>query len=144
MRKYIISVLMIVLLSGCANLVTNPWPTASSTLVDTVTATYTPIPPATRTEEAKTQTPIPPETVSPSPTPPAITICQVHTGFTNGKVKFRGGPGFDYAVLGTLSEGEIVTLLSDGQGDSKWSKVTNQDGVNGYTPSSFLECKGGK
>jgi hypothetical protein len=51
----------------------------------------------------------------------------------------RSGPGKDFSVVGKLSRGESVTLVSQSDGPDGWSLIRIEgDGVEGYVATRLL------
>jgi uncharacterized protein YgiM (DUF1202 family) len=89
-------------------------------------ATGTPAPTVTATA---TQS----EVTTPSP----VETCRVATGYPNGRLNFRSGPGTSYAVLHTVNEGEVLTVTERGD----WLNVTDRNGARGYVHSHYCKVK---
>ncbi len=95
--------------------------------------TTTPAPTVSETE-APTPEPTPSPTPTPEPTPtPAPTPC-VKTTKTDGTLNVRSGPGTNTSILGSLSNGDPVTILE--QGDV-WHKISF-NGQEGYVFASYI------
>lgn len=72
------------------------------------------------------------------PTAPATNTpeaCNVQTGIEGGTVNLRTCAGTACAVLGIVTEGERLTILTAGA----WMNVTTEDGATGYINSNY--CK---
>lgn len=95
-----------------------------------------PAPPATEQPTA--------DSPAPSPTPQ---VCKVSTGYDNGRLNLRTGPGVEYAVIRVLAEGEVLTVLipspvlSGDEGilseDKGWLAVIDAEGRTGYVNSRY-------
>ncbi len=57
----------------------------------------------------------------------------------DGTLNVRKGPGKDYDVVTTLKKGDVVSLLDD---SSKWFKIKNVDGKEGYVSSEYVKLGG--
>jgi uncharacterized protein YgiM (DUF1202 family) len=84
---------------------------------------------------AVTAQPEPTRPTPPTPTPPALALVMAQA------VNLRACPGADCVILGTLTGGQIVTILAtqtapDG---GTWSNVTTQTGQTGWVNSRYLE-----
>lgn len=66
----------------------------------------------------------------PTPTP---STCTVQTGVPSGRLNLRKGAGTQYPVIGVLEEGDVLTVLADGD----WLAVMVSDGTRGYINSRF-------
>ena len=87
---------------------------------------------------------VPPVTVTPSATasifqlgtltPTPRPTCTVSTGYDQGTLNLRAGPGVQHAVLRVLHEGDVVTILQGGA----WMKVKSF-GKIGFLNSKY--CK---
>lgn len=109
----LIFLFLALLLAACA---VPPASGAYSTPAPTVTATAQP-----------SDTPYPTAVPEPSATP---VYCLVTTGYLNGTVYIRSGPGMRYPVVGYATEGELLYVQSppvDG-----WAKIKTFSEVEGY------------
>ena len=104
---------LVFLLAACNPYQTTPAPTA------TATGTATP---AMRT-------------IVPMPTPTPQT-CTVTTGVPDGTLNIRTGEGTSYAVIGTLKEGQQLTIIQAG----KWLKVSTRT-TTGFINSSYCRME---
>jgi hypothetical protein len=93
------------------------------------TAAPTPTPPPTDTP-TPTPTPPPTDTPTPTPTPPP-------TGQANGELDVRVGPGDEYDVSFTLSDGTQFTL-SARDSTSSWVEISTSDEQTGWVPVSQI------
>lgn len=80
-------------------------------------------------EVKPTQTARPTATDTPS-------VCNVQTGIDGGTVNLRTCGGLSCGVLGIVTEGERLTILTAGA----WMNVTTESGVTGWLNSKY--CKG--
>jgi uncharacterized protein YgiM (DUF1202 family) len=67
-----------------------------------------------------------------TPTPPQL--CTVSTGYNNGLLNMRTGPGTNYPVLTVLDEGQVLTVLERGD----WLKVSTGT-ATGFIYSRYCE-----
>lgn len=58
----------------------------------------------------------------------------------NGSLNIRSGPGTNYAVTGTLKQGEQVTVL--GTPTNGWVQIQTSAGVKGYCSTEYLVLQG--
>jgi uncharacterized protein YgiM (DUF1202 family) len=70
-----------------------------------------------------------------TPTPPQL--CTVSTGYDNGLLNMRTGPGTKYAVLRVLREGDVLTVTTRGA----WLQVIDPGGIQGYVYSKYCQVK---
>ncbi|MFZ5903250.1 MAG: SH3 domain-containing protein [Chloroflexota bacterium] len=66
------------------------------------------------------------------------TVCHIATGFANGKLYVREGPGTDYLIIGWVTEGEQLTVLETIEG-STWIRVVTSSSIEGFVNGRF--CK---
>lgn len=67
-----------------------------------------------------TQTVRPTENVPVETHTPTAHTCTVTTGVPDGDLNLRTGAGTEYAVIDTLKEGDVLTVIADGD----WMEVT--------------------
>ena len=117
-----------------------PEPTATSTPTPEPTATSTPTPEPTATEvPAPTATKAPEPTATPAPTSaptPLPTKGAAHTETINSSCNIRKGPGYEYAVIGSVSTGQQVTAYGDAS--AGWWHITTADGKDGWIGKWFI------
>jgi len=73
------------------------------------------------------------ELVDDTPPPPAGTAYRVDASTLN----LRQGPGLNYAVLGSLKQGEMLEGLAI-SGDNQWAQVRRSNGVTGWCSLKYL------
>ncbi|MFR5069211.1 MAG: SH3 domain-containing protein [Eubacteriales bacterium] len=56
---------------------------------------------------------------------------------TGDYVNLRSGAGTNYSIIGSLSSGELVTVLDDSNPD--WVKVQTSNGAIGYCGKEFVK-----
>ena len=66
---------------------------------------------------------------------PTITTCTVATGLAAGSLNVREGAGIEFAVKEVLSEGQKLTVITDGE----WKLVQTGSGTIGFLKSTY--CK---
>lgn len=115
-----------------------PHATPTPTLPAVATATRTVTPAATATPTPRpSQSPTPTATPTVSPTPAPLVLKRgtvaIAWNLEGEHLHVRTGPGLEYPEIGTLLEGDRVTLLSDRvtdpQGDYFWWNVLLADGT---------------
>ncbi len=55
-----------------------------------------------------------------------------------GKLNVRAGPGVGYAIIGTVSEGDIVGLISR-TADGTWLEISTPTGLVGWVSSAYIQ-----
>lgn len=81
---------------------------------------------------ADTGTPIPTARPTATNTPE---VCNIQTGFDGGTVNLRTCAGTACGVLGIVTEGERLQIITAGA----WMNVTTESGVTGWLNSKY--CK---
>lgn len=116
--------------------VTTPSPAAAATSLPLATSTLA----ITAAATVSTATPVP----SPTPTPQAaIAVGQMVrvSGTDEEGIRFRSGPGLDYATLDILHEGvRLKVLEGPEQADGfVWWRLEMEDGTVGWAAGDWLE-----
>ena len=62
---------------------------------------------------------------------PTSSLCRVSTGYSEGRVNIRSGPGMSYGVVATAGEGEELQITGP-MDDEGWAAVRREDGLSGY------------
>lgn len=70
-----------------------------------------------------------------SPVPIPRPTCTVTTNVPDGYLNIRTGAGVNYAVMGTLHEGEILTIITQ----NTWLEVETPQHMSGWVHSKY--CK---
>src|SRR4030095_7628805 len=73
------------------------------------------------------------ELVDETPPPPAETTYRVDASTLN----LRQGPGLNYAVIGSLKQGEMLEGLAI-SGDNQWVQIRKSNGVTGWCSLKYL------
>ncbi len=61
----------------------------------------------------------------------------ISASMTGDQVNLRSGAGMQYSIIGSLSGGELVTVLDDS--DPNWAKVQTSSGVVGYCSKTYVK-----
>lgn len=86
-----------------------------------------------------TPSPAPTETTVPLPVATATQIiCRITTGFEDGRLYVRNGPGTSYQALGWVVEKEELIIIET-MDEPTWIKVITPSGIEGFVYSEF--CK---
>ena len=56
----------------------------------------------------------------------------------DGYLNVRSGPGTNYSVIGTLNNGDKVTILDPEKKNGVWLKIKTASGLEGYCSSNYL------
>lgn len=75
--------------------------------------------------------PPPQQTQTRTPTPET---CTIKTGYAGGRVNLRFGDGTSHAVNSILSEGERLTIITNG---ANWIQVKTESDAHGWIKSKF-------
>ena len=79
-------------------------------------------------------------TPTPSPTTSEVTtatpekLCTVSTGYDNGRLNLRTGPGVEHVVITTLGEGQQLTVIQERDG---WLYVRPGTTIPGWVNGKF-------
>lgn len=65
---------------------------------------------------------------------------QTATVKVSGSLNIRSGPGTNYAVAGTLKQGDKVTVL--GNPANGWAQIQTSAGIKGYCSTEYLDIQG--
>jgi len=60
----------------------------------------------------------------------------------DGYLNVRSGPGTNYSIIGTLNNGEKVTILDPAKQNGVWLKIKTSEGLEGYCSSNYLVIGG--
>jgi hypothetical protein len=120
-----------------------PTPTTTFTASPTNTLTNTPVPPTETPTPTltPTQTPTPTLTVTPTPTP-VYAVVEADEG---GGAYLREGPGVQSPIIGVVSNGTTVQVLSVQaviEGNTSWLQVLTPDEREGWVMETLLEIVG--
>ncbi len=118
MKSVSLMFFMVLVLSGC-NPYQGLYPEPSQT--------------ATPAVSVSAETPLQSTGGQPDPTPRPS--CTVTTGIPSGSLNIRAGAGMQYAAIGLLHEGDVVTILTPGA----WLEVETSQHQTGWINSKF--CK---
>lgn len=66
---------------------------------------------------------------------PNVANAQQNTYYATEELNVRSGPGMGYSIIGSLDEGESVTLL---RLSGKWARISYQGGREGYAFFAYL------
>ena len=116
MKKITAVVCFVVLLAGCLPPVKTP---AAPTITATSAQVY------------DTPTAAPPEPTAVPPTDEAR-WCTVSTGYQDGAVNIRSGPGMEHPVVDVAHEGEVLHVWRGDHPIDGWVHVTTPQFVDGW------------
>lgn len=72
---------------------------------------------------------------------PNVANAQQNTYYATEELNVRSGPGMGYSIIGSLDEGEAVTLL---RLSGKWARISYQGGREGYAFFAYLSPRTGQ
>ena len=72
---------------------------------------------------------------------PNVANAQQNTYYATEELNVRSGPGMGYSIIGSLDEGESVTLL---RLSGKWARISYQGGREGYAFFAYLSPRTGQ
>ncbi|MFU8770981.1 MAG: DUF389 domain-containing protein [Anaerolineales bacterium] len=115
-------------------------PTNTFTPSPTYTLTHTPIPPTDTATPTLTSTPTPTATLTLTPTPtPVFAVVEAGAG---GGAYLREGPGIQTTIIGVVSNGTIVQVLTDQpviEGSTSWHQVLTPDDRQGWVMEMLMQ-----
>jgi uncharacterized protein YgiM (DUF1202 family) len=110
--RFVLGCIVLAILTSCSPLAAVPTSSPTPSPSPTVTATQS-------------------EVTTPSP----VETCTVTTGYDNGRLNFRSGPGTQYAVLRLLSEGDVLQIVMRGA----WLRVSTRENLTGYINGNYCQ-----